>query len=245
MSATTLSGLASERVKLTRTWLVWLAILAPVGIYGMNWVNFDLRYEYLFPPGTDVWDVVIRNFHMLSSLALPFGATLLAAMIAGLEHQADAWKQMLALPVSRTRIFFSKWLWVAGLLLLSSVLLVAAMLVLGWQFGFAVEDGWRLAAWEGLLPFLATLPLVSIQLWLSCTMRNQATPFAVGLVGALFAPPMAGSMIGKWIPYAYPSMAFPSPKNPFDPEWTAWLGLGVGLVTLIVCALDFARRDVR
>lgn len=245
MRANVLTGLASERVKMKRTWLVWLAVIAPVGIFAMNWFNFALRYEWLFPPEKDVWDVLIRNFHMLSSLALPFGATLLTAMIAGMEHQADAWKQMLALPVSRTRIFFSKWLWVAGLLLLSSLLLIAAMRVLGWKFGFAVEDGWRQVIGEGMYPYFATLPLISIQLWLSCTMKNQAIPFTIGLVGGLFAPPLSSPVTGMWVPYAYPSMAFPSPDNLSDPVQMALLGLCVGLVTLVVCAQDFARRDVQ
>jgi hypothetical protein len=236
-------GLAAERVKLKRTWLLFLAVLGPVGVIAMEWVNFSLRFDYLVKPGADGWDVLIRNVHFLNCFALPFGATLLTTMIAGLEHQANSWKQWLALPVPRTGIYVSKWLWVCGLLLLASLLLIAGMVLLGLKLGFGPKIGWGQVIGEGMYPFLATLPIVSIQLWLSCIWKNQALPFSVGLVGSLFAPPLAGSSAGLWIPYTYPFFAVPTPSNPADPLLVALLGLGVGVIAMIVCALDFARRD--
>jgi hypothetical protein len=77
---------------------------------------------------------------------LPFCAALIAAQLAALEHQGDNWKHILALPVPRTFIFAAKWMAAAGLLSLSSVVLVAAY-CLAAAILQAVKTSWSAASW--------------------------------------------------------------------------------------------------
>jgi hypothetical protein len=60
-------------------------------------------------------------------VVLPLYTALAAALVAALEHQGDNWKHLLALPVARRSIFVAKWAAGAGLLLVSSVVLPAAV----------------------------------------------------------------------------------------------------------------------
>ncbi len=47
---------------------------------------------------------------LLFGLGFPLAATLSASIIANIEHQANGWKQTLSFPVSRMRIYVSKFI---------------------------------------------------------------------------------------------------------------------------------------
>jgi hypothetical protein len=52
--------------------------------------------------------------------------------LAGIEHQHDNWKHLLALPMSRVSIFAAKWLALAGLLLVSALALPLMIVAASW-----------------------------------------------------------------------------------------------------------------
>ncbi|MNC39360.1 ABC-2 family transporter protein [compost metagenome] len=164
------------------------------------------------------------------------GAALLASLVAGSEHRTHAWKQLLALPVTRFAVFLAKFLACGGLLLLSSTLLAVGTFFLGGLLGF----GWHPPAMELLAasfhPTLAGMAVVALQLWLSVMLRNQAIPLAVGVAGTLigmFYYKLPDWMLWKWVTL---------------PESGSLRYILFGLVAstglLVAGAAHFSRRDV-
>lgn len=229
--------LGAELLKLKRSMAIVLAILGPVGVVSMETVNFLLRYDYLTKQYEGrLWQGLLENVSGFAPVVYLQGAALLASLVASSEHRTHAWKQLLALPVTRFAVFLAKFLVCGGLLLLSSILLGIGTFLLGGLLGF----GWQAPLAELLAasfhPTLAGAAVVALQLWLSVMLRNQAIPLTVGV---------AGTLIGMF----YYKL----------PDWVLWkwvnlpesgglryilLGLMASAGLLVAGTAHFSRRDV-
>lgn len=237
--------LAADRLKMKRTWMGILVVLGPLGVIGLQAVNYILRYDYLVTPDSDVWSDLIGNIHNLLVPALLLGITLLASMMAGPEHESQAWKQVLALPVPKIHVYVGKFLWLAGLLLISAVLAGIGTVMLGLSLGFGPEIPWVIALAEGPLPYLASFPIIALQLWLSMIVRNQAFPMTLGIIGTIMSMYLSVSPSLSWIPWAYPMLAAPLDMGPYHPEKWVTVSLVLGVVLLFLGAVHFSKKDVR
>lgn len=118
--------MASEWLKIRRKGIWLLIALGPLGVVGLQALNFFLRYDYLTKRyADDLWGAVIGNVHQLSVPTLLMGIAIVASMIAGIEHQTNAWKQTLALPVSKWCVFACKFTLLCTLLVCACTLLAA------------------------------------------------------------------------------------------------------------------------
>lgn len=118
--------LASEFLKLRRKMIWFLIVLGPAGVIALQAVNYGLRFDYLMKNyAGDPWGYLIKNVSMLLIPALLMGMTIISSMIATLEHHTNAWKQTIALPVSRTKLYLGKFAVTTMLLLVSTVLVLA------------------------------------------------------------------------------------------------------------------------
>ncbi|WP_246070500.1 ABC transporter permease [Paenibacillus kobensis] len=230
-----------ELLKLRRKWIWPLVALGPVGVIALQAVNYALRYDYLVhqQPG-EPWDGLISAVAWLTLAALLTGIFILASMTAGIEHQLNAWKLTVALPVKKRHLYAAKFLLTALLLLTASVLLIPLTVALGLSLGFgtAIPYGQLIAA--ALFPYLAALPVIALQVWLSVTIHNQAVPLTVGIVGMMTAN-FAGSRIPDWLPYKWPQIDYA--VN--EPGLYVPAGIALGLVIYAAGMLDFVRKDVR
>ncbi|RAU99570.1 ABC transporter permease [Paenibacillus sp. YN15] len=229
--------LGAELLKLKRSMAVVLAVLGPVGVVSMEAVNFVLRYDYLVKQHEGrLWQGLLGNVSGFAPIVLLQGAALLASLVAGCEHRTHAWKQLLALPVTRFGVFLAKFLACAGLLLLSSSLLAVGTFFLGGLLGFGWHPPVRELLAASFHPTLAGLAVVSLQLWLSVMLRNQAVPLTIGI---------AGTIVGMF----YYQL----------PDWVLWkwvtlpesgglryilFGLAASAGLLVMGAAHFGRRDV-
>jgi len=234
--------LATDWLKIRRTAIRLLIVLGPLGVVALQGVNYALRYDYLMDATKeDPWGYFLRNVAGLALPTLFVGLALVASMVAGLEHRTFTWKQMLALPVRRGHVFLSKFLLVALLLLFSCTLLLAGAIglaaAIGLDFG-TLPFGMLLELMY--YPYLAAMPFVALQLWLSVGMANQAVPLTVGIVGMVVAM-FGGSRFGDWFPYRWPSLA----NEAGEPFVSALYGVALGAVLLAAGAVHFTRKDVR
>lgn len=233
--------LAAERLKMKGTWIPILLFLGPLGLIIAMMVDFGLRKEYLLQQNTDNWTVLMGEVSMLLPLMLLLGATLLASLLAEMEHQASAWKHTLSLPLSRLKIYGSKGIQLIGLLIIVAVLMVLTFAFLWFWIDLGKPVPWNQFLQAGFYPVLAVLPVAMLQLWLSIIIRNQALPIFIGVVCSLF-----GGIHTKWLPWAYPMNAIPIDsleKN--NPAFWVPVGIGLGLLFLILGALDFSQREVK
>lgn len=234
--------LSAEKIKMKRTWLVVLPFLGPLAIILAMMVDFGLRREYLLPNAPDEWTVLITEVSILLPLMLLLGATLLASLLAEKEHQASAWKHILALPISRIGVYWAKGIQLIGLLMIVAVLMVLALAFLWVWIPLNEPLPWDLFLKGGFYPVLAVLPVAMFQLWLSTIIRNQALPIFIGVVCSLFSYPLS-----DWLPWSYPMNAIPLtiPQEGNDPSLWVPVGVGLGFLLLLLGALDFSRREVK
>lgn len=233
--------LVAERLKMKRTWIPILLFLGPMALILAMMIDFGLRKEYLLPPTADPWAVLMGEVSMLLPLMLLLGATLLASLLAEMEHQASAWKHTLALPLSRFLVYGSKGIQLIGLLLAVAVLMVLTFSFLWSWIDLGDPVPWKKFFQGGFYPVLAVLPVAMLQLWLSIIIRNQALPIFIGVVCSLF-----GGIHTEWLPWAYPMNAIPIDSwEGNNPALWVPIGIGLGLFLLILGALDFSRREVK
>lgn len=234
--------LSAELLKIRRK-LLWLLVFAgPLGVVGLQGLSYGLRYDYMVRRANPdmLWSNLIHNVEALALPALLIGIAIVASMAAGIEHQMNAWKMTLALPVRKRQVFAGKFLLVALLLLCSCVLLAVGTYVTGLALGFraSVPIGELLAS--SFYPYLAAMPILALQTWLSVTMHNQALPLTVGIVGMIFSM-FIGSRVPDWVPYKWPSFV----NVWHEPYGAIGAGLALGLVVFLAGMAEFVRKDVK
>lgn len=220
---------------------LWLLILAgPLGLAAMQALNYGLRFDYMKKRyAGDLWGGLLDNTAVFVPMALFLGGTLVCSLMANIEHQTSAWKQLLALPVSRITVFASKLLLCLLLLAVSCLLLSGFVTALGLSFGFGasaipVYGILRI----GFLSFAAVMPFTALQIWLSLAFRNQALPVSIGVICAIVSP--FTTTLSEWLPINWPYMAWTGPHR----LYFAAAGLALGLLVLLPGAAHFARKDV-
>ncbi|NGY75811.1 ABC transporter permease subunit [Bacillus megaterium] len=77
---------------------------------------------------TGLWQIFLYDKQFILSLTIPLSITLAASVIANTEHQGNAWKQLLALPIKRSSIFVGKFLLLFLAICLSGVVSYFALL---------------------------------------------------------------------------------------------------------------------
>lgn len=231
--------MAVERLKIRRKAIWSLAVAGPIGLVLLMAVNFTLRYEYLTGIyASDLWGGMLDDLHKLSVPVILMGMTIVPSMIAGIEHATNAWKQTLALPVSRTSVYTAKFLLLVLLMLVCSMLLCIGTVILGLSLSFGTDIPYGELIRFTFFPTLAALPIGAFQLWLSVTLANQAVPLTIGIIGTVASP--FSLRMADLVPYKWPYLA-----NQWN-EPFASVAFGVLCALLLVAAgcFHFARKDV-
>ncbi|NGP43863.1 ABC transporter permease subunit [Bacillaceae bacterium SIJ1] len=177
----------AEWLKTKRHGLWILLFLGPAGVIGLESLNFLLRYDWLTHIYEEhLWQGVLWEVSALAVPSILLGACLLTSILASVEHQGDQWKQLYALPLFRWRLYLAKWLVSICLMLLAGAGLAVGTYILGGTLGF----GWEKAPLVSIVtysffPILGAMPVLSLQLWLSVAIKNQALPLVVGSLGMI------------------------------------------------------------
>ncbi|GJM80679.1 hypothetical protein HMSSN139_31750 [Paenibacillus sp. HMSSN-139] len=174
---TFLNVLAAERLKMARS-RVWLVLLASPALSALVGVLVDL------PDGVDAgaWPLLISGMSMLHGLLfLPIMSGLFPSFLCRYEHTGGGWKQLLVLPVSRSAVYLAKFTVVIGLLAISQLLFLAALLLVALVQGISGPLPWGMIATSLIGGLIACLPLVALQLGVSLVWSSFAAPLAVNV----------------------------------------------------------------
>lgn len=232
--------MTSEFIKIRRKMILFLVFLGPLGVVGLEAVNFGLRYDWLTGVyKDDLWKGLIGEATMLSVPTILIGLTILTSMIANIEHQTNAWKQLLALPISKAKVYTGKVLLSILLLFVSCVVLAIGIIILGLLLKFGTEIPVLYLIKMCFFPFLAALPILALQIWLAISMKNQAIPLTIGIMGAIVS--LYSIKFPDWVPWKWPFLI-----NEWDePLYSVLAGLFVGVLLYSISLLDFHRKDVK
>lgn len=207
---TFLRMISAECLKIAgfRTWL--LILLSPL-------VSLPIG-ELSDMPGnqTITWQVLLSTMSTLHALLfLPVLSGLFAALICRNEHSDGGWKQLLALPVTRTSVYFAKYVLIIGLLGAVQLLFVGGVL------GNRMVSGRRRGVPWGLLlsslfgGWFACLPLAALQLAVSQGWSSFGAPLALNVCFTIPNILIANSATyGPYYPWVQPMLAM----SPFGEE---------------------------
>jgi hypothetical protein len=232
-------ALSADFLKIRGKGIWFLVFLGPVGLIAMQSLNYCLRYEYMMKRyASDVWGGLIENVSAFVPISLFLGMTLVCSLIAGVEHQTCAWKQLLALPVSRSVVFAAKLTISIVLLAVSCLLLSIGTVFLGFILGFGAAPPIGELLRMSFVPFVAAMPMLTLALWLTVTIKNQGVPVSIGVAAALVSPFV--STMSVMIPLNWPALAFHGPLHWQMMAAGASLAVAIGLIGW----LHFTRKDV-
>ncbi|SDF62728.1 hypothetical protein SAMN04487996_111315 [Dyadobacter soli] len=246
----------TELIKLRRTFAYWLTVLGAAIIPAVIVITYVYNWK-LFVPLANVnpWDeLYARAFNGLI-LFMPLYLILMIGLCFQIEHKANAWKQILVLPVSRAVVFFGKYLAV--------LTMAAAFLIL--SFFFTYTAGQIIGMYKAQLNFLgfnpnfftlldfsinvsiSILAIVAIHFWLGFRVKNLVSTLGVGLAGIALAVLMNGKGgLADFFPYAYPIMLLnyvPAPDKGIF-EGFQWVSLVYFIVFSMLAFLRFRKSFI-
>ncbi|MCF3944981.1 ABC transporter permease [Oceanobacillus alkalisoli] len=233
-----ISMMQTDFLKIKRKGFWFLTFLGPIGVVALQMVNYGVRKEYLLQQSENDWLYYLQNITAFTPLALVLGIAIFTSFMASIENETNAWKQLIALPVSKMTVYLSKFTMLACLLFISSILLMLFTLGFGVFLSFDEAIPWLELVKYSFYPYFAALPVLALQLWIATVSKNQGIPITTGIFGVIFA--YSAHIIPDWMIWKWPSL-----MNQWDePLINVLLGLGVGCLLYVVGMLDFTRRDV-
>lgn len=237
----------AEWLKLRRTPLVWLSMLAALAGPALQVLlvlaNDQVAWGY---------SVFVEQSALLTTcLVAPVLIALVGSFVVGREAVDGTLPDLMVVPVAGPALLVAKlvvvWLWGAGLMLWSGAASVAAALAL--DLPAAGHPGyWELASRyltaAGLL-FL-TVPLIA---WMTLLARSYIPPLVVVMVATAAGLLILHSDYGRYFPWtiaAWNLMASSEARGfvPLDGlSWSILIGMGVAGVALLLAYLQRAALD--
>lgn len=231
--------LRSDLLKIKRKGFWFLTFLGPFGVVALQMVNYGVRKDYLLAQSDNDWEYYILNVSDFTPLALVLGIVILTSLIASIENETNAWKQLIALPVSKMQVYFSKFTVLAFLLFISSILLTLFTYLYGLTLGLGEEIPFSQLMKYSFYPYFSSLPILALQLWIATTSTNQGFPITIGVLGVIFT--YLAYFLPDWVIWRWPSLL----NEWNEPMINALLGIGVGSLLYLIGMFHFARRDVK
>ncbi len=231
--------LSVEFLKIKRKGFWFLTFLGPFGVIALQMVNYGVRKDYLLQQSENDWQYYLANVSSFTPLAIVLGIAILTSFLTSIESETNAWKQLIALPVSKWSVYLAKFTVLAFLLVVSSLLLMVFTFGFGLFLGLGSDIPYNSILTFSLYPVVAALPVLALQLWIATVSKNQGIPITTGIMGVIFA--YSAYVLPDWMIWKWPTL-----RNEWgDPIINVLLGLGVGFLLYIAGMLDFARRDVK
>lgn len=202
--------LRSEWLKVRKS-VIWLLVtISPILAGLVGWLSLSANET----GGEFPWLIalsIIASLHGM--LFLPLLTGVFAALLCRYEHAGGGWKQLLALPVSRTQVYVVKFLYVMGLIALTQLLFLAVLLGIGFSQGGGSSIPWSDLLGSAGRGWLACLPLAALQLFVSTAWSSFAAPLALNVIFTIPNILIANSAdYAPYYPWVQPMLAM-IPRN--------------------------------
>ncbi|MFS0644479.1 ABC transporter permease [Siminovitchia sp. 179-K 8D1 HS] len=205
------SLLEAEWYKLKRNNIYALLIIGPLLTLLIGAMNPMMSQMEGFNPWYSLFLFMNLPYALLF---LPLITGVLAGIVCRYEHQAGGWKQLAALPVTRSQIYVAKFVLIAILVLviqlMYGVVVYVAGMVNGFEesFPFIVISKFIFGGW------IATFPMIALQLWAAMHWRSFAVAFTLNVIFTLPGILAINSeRFGPYYPWAQPFFMMYAEEN--------------------------------
>lgn len=243
-----------DRIKLKRSKLLLIASVFPLFVFIMNFSDFYLRLDFNRELAQELhtteWSFLVISCHWAMFIMVPLSITIFASKIVNIEHEANTWKTLFALPISKYSIYLSKFIYLFLLCMFSATFIVGSLLFIGIFLDFNGPIPWDLILKQAFYPYIVSFPLMAFQLWVSMVCQNQIIPISLGIIFTL-----SGFFLQnvKWLFWVYPIWGTPIlPSDEFnkviintDLSFFFNMSLTVGLLFLTGGMIHFSKRELR
>lgn len=235
----------SEWLKMRKSAIWFPVILAPLLAIAVGFMASShgaALHRINSNPWNSYYFVVVMVY---SLLLLPLLTGVLCSLMCRFEHLSGGWKQILAFPVPRTTIYFVKFLYVLLFLALAQVLMMLGVVGTGVSvLHIQSATPWSLLFHSILGGWLACIPLIALQLWVSTWWKSFGAPFALNIILTIPAVAVAhSSRFGPIYPWAMP-MRTMMPGGSYLTPTCIWTMVISGIVLVIAGWMHFSRRDI-
>ncbi len=240
----------SEWLKVRRSLVIWLVLLLiPLFLTIVGVTNYTTNIHVFEEAGLVGWRGTWTQVEFLHGMVLcPVLSSVFVALLCRFEHVDGGWKQLLTFPLPKRDIYFSKMI-VAWLLVgMTNIVLFLFFYMIGnimgvtGDFPFMKLLGLFLGGW------LASLPLISLQLWLSTQWKNFVLPIAINFAFVMPNVFITSSKYGKYYPWAQPAYAM-NPENQLGFNFSLQDFYFAMLITFLLFSIagffNFLRTEVK
>lgn len=237
----------AELLKLKHSKILNIVMFVPLFFVILGFSNF-LRYRELFTEkGQNVWQQIYTQSSMFYGLFLiALFITIIMAILVRIENSEDNFKRILTLPVKRSDIYISKLTVGCGIVFLNLVIFMILTIVAGVITAPSSVSMPMNLIYSPMLCFIASLPVIAIQYYLSMKFSNIAIPLGVGVVFSL--PSILINNTKYWIlfPWTYPGRALLNGANmSFDFSSSMYImAIIVFMAFVLIGMYEFNNKDI-
>ncbi|GIN93683.1 ABC transporter permease [Siminovitchia terrae] len=203
------------------------------------------------------WESYLLQMSTTCSIFLPISMTMICSHIANSEHRYNMWKQTFTFPLRKSGIYFAKLIECIIAEIAFFVSLMIGFIFIGFIFLETDVSLINLILKVFVSLFIAYIPIIAFQLWLSLIIKNQAFPISIGILLAIFSYTfyVFPFDIGRLLPWTFPSSVLPiqlvideaqnmSIIQTTNPAMYVGLSLIVGALIIFISMLHFTKRDI-
>jgi lantibiotic transport system permease protein len=244
-----LSILKSEFLKLKRKHFV--LVIGLMHLLEIAWVftlTAKAKQEFL------TWENLILNFGVLNGLFFPIIIAVIVSRLIDLEHKENTWRLLLATPIHKASVYFSKLIISFVLLLIPAGISFLSTIIIGNILDFPGSFPFILTIKFVLASIVSSICIVALQLWISLIIKNQAFALAAGIIGSFLG--YFGQMfsVSRLFIWTYPAISNPITFKMIDghmnyqynPSYLSniYLSLIIGIFLILLSLNHFIRKDI-
>ncbi|SFI60888.1 ABC transporter permease [Thermoflavimicrobium dichotomicum] len=183
------------------------------------------------------WDFLSNPSPGWTFFILPIGIVILGLLSAQLYSSNHMWKSTLIQPISRSTIYFAHLLFLCSIVLLGFIVLMIGQIIIGKILGLKGSFSFFRVISSFFLSYLASLPMIALQVWLGMRYKGITVPLTAGLGGWIFSTALS-NQLPSFAMWHYPLFVTSQPAI-FLP-----ISLGLAFILILVGLISFIRMDV-
>ncbi|MBV7276258.1 ABC transporter permease [Clostridium sp. PL3] len=237
----------AELLKLRHSNMLSIAMFMPIFFVIMGLSNF-LRYKELFTSkGQNVWQQIYTQSSLFYGLfIIPLFITIIIAILVRIENSEDNFKRIITLPVKRSDIFMAKLIVGCIIVLLNLILFMALVILAGLIIAPGGQSMPMNLVYSPVLCFIAALPVIALQYYLSMKFSNIAVPLGIGVIFSVPAVLINNTKYWVMFPWIYPGRAILYGANIGfqSPLYMYIIGIVVFVIFIFLGVYEFNNKDI-